>query len=224
MENYFHLFSSRPIILSLPQMLRVAISLLIILSVASCRPEVYNPKPAGYFRIDTPATHKYEVFDRPGFPYTFEYPVNSTVGQDSIFDKHNQDNRYWINIYVNSLNCVINITYKEITKDLPLHKLMDDAWGFSYFHHEKADYIDTKEMVNEHGVECILYTVGGNSASRYQFAATDSIKHFMRGSLYFDVTPNADSLKPATDFMLEDLRHMLMTLQWRSAGASTAKQ
>jgi hypothetical protein len=59
-----------------------------------------------------------------------------------------------------------------------------------------------------------LYTVGGNSASRYQFAATDSVKHFLRGALYFDVTPNADSLQPVTDFLLKDIQHMLLTLQW----------
>jgi gliding motility-associated lipoprotein GldD len=61
----------------------------------------------------------------------------------------------------------------------------------------------------------MIFTVGGNAATRYQFAATDSTKHFLRGSLYFDVTPNADSLKPATDFLLQDIEHMLNTLKWR---------
>jgi gliding motility-associated lipoprotein GldD len=197
-------------------MLRSVLALLIVLSIASCRPEVYNPKPSGYFRIDTPATHKYVVFDRPGYPYTFEYPVNCTVERDTIFNKHDQDNRFWININVNTFGCIINITYKEINKEFPLHKLMDDAWGLSYFHHTKADFIDTKSTINDNGVECIIYTVGGNSASRYQFAATDSVNNFMRGSIYFDVTPNADSLKPASDFMLQDLQHMLMTLRWRN--------
>lgn len=185
------------------------------LLICSCKPEVYHPKPTGYFRIDTPAAHKYQIFDRPGFPYTFEYPENSTVEQDTIFSRHEQDNRYWINIYDNRMGGVINITYKEINKNQPYLQLMNDAWGLSYFHHEKADYIDTKTLVNLHGIQCILYTVGGNSASRYQFAATDSVKNFLRGSLYFDVTPNADSLRPVTDFMAQDLKHMLETLRWK---------
>lgn len=185
------------------------------LLLASCRPEVYYPKPTGYYRIDTPATHRYVVFDRPGFPYTFEYRENSRIEQDTIFARHEQDNRFWINIYDEELGGVINITYKEINKAQPFLQLMNDAWGLSYFHHEKADYIDTKAMTNPDGTECILYTVGGNSASRYQFAATDTMKHFLRGSLYFDVTPNADSLKPVTDFMAQDLKHMLETLRWK---------
>ncbi len=196
-------------------MLKRLIPALALLAVASCRPEVYTPKPTGYFRIDTPATHRYTLFDRPGFPYTFEMPANSVVDQDTIFNKHQQDNRFWINVYVPGLEGIINITYKEINKDMPFYKLMDDAWGLSYFHHEKADYIDSRSTTNPDGTQCILYTVGGNSASRYQFAASDSTKHFLRGSLYFDVTPNADSLKPVTDFMVQDLQHMLSTLRWR---------
>ncbi len=196
-------------------MLRFLIAITLLVGIASCRPETFSPKPTGYFRIDTPATHRYEVFDRPGFPYTFEYPVNSTIENDTIFAKHQQDNRFWINIYVHGLEGIINITYKEINKEQPLYKLMDDSWGLSYFHHEKADYIDPQGIVNDHGVTCLLYTVGGNTATRYQFAATDSVKNFLRGALYFDVSPNADSLKPVTDFMLQDLQHLLLTLKWR---------
>ncbi|MCF8450066.1 MAG: hypothetical protein K9G49_09380 [Taibaiella sp.] len=193
---------------------RYIIAAFLILSFASCRPEVYTPKPAGYFRVDTPATHRYKEFFYPGYPYTFEYPANGIVSRDTIFGKHQQDNRYWINIQVPGLEGIINITYKEITKEQPLHKLMEDAWGLSYFHHEKAEFINEQAFTNPFGVEGMLYTIGGNSASRYQFAASDSVKHFLRGALYFDVTPNADSLKPITDFMLQDIQHLLLTLQW----------
>ena len=196
-------------------MSRFLLAIFLILCVASCRPKVFNPKPTGYFRIDTPATHKYEVFVRPDFPYSFEFPAGSTVEDDTVFAKEKYGNKYWININVRSPSCVMNITYKEITPDQPLHKLMDDAWGLSYMHDKKADYIEPVGITNDYGVACILYTVGGNTASRYQFAATDSVKHFIRGALYFDVAPNADSLKPATDFMLQDIQHLLLTLKWK---------
>lgn len=185
-----------------------------ILFVASCKPPVYYPKPAGYFRIDTPARHEYQLFDRPDFPYSFEYPVYGEIMQDTLFSK-DANNKYWINIHIKGLEGMMNITYKEITKDQPLEKLVDDSWGLSYFHHEKADYIDQKAMTNAFGTECMIFTVGGNAATRHQFAATDSTKHFLRGALYFDVTPNADSLRPATDFLLQDIQHMLLTLRWK---------
>lgn len=183
---------------------------------SSCRPEIYYPKPTGYFRVDTPGTHKYVVFNRDGFPYSFEYPEGALVSNDTMFSNE-QESKYWINIYIPQLEGIINITYKEITPTQTILKLMDDAWGLSYFHHEKADYINTESEVNDQGVTYTVYTVGGNTASRYQFAATDSTHHFVRGALYFDVTPNVDSLKPITDFLLTDIQHMLKTMKLKEA-------
>ncbi|MFI5196087.1 MAG: hypothetical protein ACHQD8_03285 [Chitinophagales bacterium] len=186
----------------------------LLLLVMSCRPTVFPPKPEGYFHIDTPSAHQYRLFDSPGFPYSFEYPVYSTVENDTVFKKEKADNPYWININFPSLGGVINITYKEINAKQTLPKLVQDAWDMSFFHHEKAEYMNEKEL-SVPGKYVLLYTVGGNTASRYQFTVTDSVKHFMRGALYFDVTPNADSLKPATDFIEQDIKHILMTLKWR---------
>jgi hypothetical protein len=36
----------------------------------------------------------------------------------------------------------------------------------------------------------------------------------LRGALYFDVTPNADSLRPINEFLKVDMEHMLETLKW----------
>jgi hypothetical protein len=53
-------------------------------------------------------------------------------------------------------------------------------------------------------------------ATAHQFFVTDSVRHFLRGALYFDATPNADSLGIVNDFLLTDLKHMVNTLQWRN--------
>ena len=181
----------------------------------ACKPHVFPPKPAGYFAIDTPAKHEYKVFDQPGFPYSFEYPVYSTIANDTVFQKGDVPHPYWINVNFPGLNGAINITYVAISKTHPLDSLLSDAWGLSFFHHEKAEYIDSKPFNNGNRAMGMIYVVEGNTASRYQFFATDSTSNFMRGSLYFDVTPNADSLKPATDFLIQDIQHMLFTLRWK---------
>ncbi len=187
----------------------------LFLSIMSCRPASYTPKPPGYFKIDTPDSHQYHLFDRPGFPYSFEYPVYSVIKDDSVFQSQKEKNPYWVNIEFPSLGAVINITYKDITPDHPFMKLVDEADNLSFFHHNKADYIDQRIFRTSSGVSGILYVVGGSAATRYQFTATDSTKHFMRGALYFDVTPNADSLKPATDFLEKDISRLISTLKWR---------
>ena len=191
--------------------------LFLLLWLGSCRPDVFPPKPTGYFKIDTPAFHEYLLFDQPGYPYTFEYPAFATVEKDTVFVGDTADNPYWINVVIPSMNAVINITYKEISAKYPYAKLVQDAYGLSFFHHEKADYIEPQGYTNMYGVSGILYVVGGNTASRYQFTATDTVKNFVRGALYFDFTPNADSLKPASDFLEQDIQHMLLTLKWKYA-------
>jgi hypothetical protein len=36
----------------------------------------------------------------------------------------------------------------------------------------------------------------------------------MRGALYFDSTPNADSLRPVQDFLQKDIEHLINTFKW----------
>ena len=56
----------------------------------------YTPKPRGYYSIKFPE-HRYQVFDRPGYPYTFEYPVYAKISQDSTFFEEQPENPYWKN-------------------------------------------------------------------------------------------------------------------------------
>lgn len=187
-----------------------------LFGLGACAPVSFTPKPPGYFRLDTPEVHQYQLFDMPGYPYTFEYPVYAQIEKDTAFFKEKADNPFWINISFPTLGGVINITYKNVASKDSFQKLSEDSYQFTYFHHQKADYINDEVAYNPAtGITFILYTVGGNAASRYQFTATDSVKHFMLGALYFDVTPNADSLKPATDFLQKDIQHMLQTLKFR---------
>jgi hypothetical protein len=44
---------------------------------------------------------------------------------------------------------------------------------------------------------------------------TDSTKHYLRGSLYFDAEPNPDSLAPVVEFFRNDIIHLIETLKWK---------
>ncbi len=189
---------------------------LFLLSITSCRPESYTPKPRGYARVAFPK-RAYQPYNESGFPYSFEIPVYSNVVRDTIFLGKKPENPYWINILFPSLGGQIYISYKEITAQQPLSKLLQDSHEMSFtVHSKRADYIDENAFQMGKSVYGIIYDVGGNAASSYQFIATDSVKHFLRGALYFDVTPNADSLKPINDFLKKDLEHLLQTLTWRN--------
>src|SRR6478672_8502278 len=51
--------------------------------LTSCNSD-YVQKPRGYFEIELPPK-QYQLFDQPGFPYTFEYPVYGKTVKDSLF-------------------------------------------------------------------------------------------------------------------------------------------
>ncbi len=186
---------------------------LLILIFASCNSD-YTIKRRAYYRIELPE-HKYQEFNQPGFPYSFEYPVYSKVVQDTTFFEDKPENPYWINIDFPELNGKIYISYKSVNA-LNFDKLVDDAFKMTYKHTYKATAIADSLMQTPNGITGIFFKVGGNAATARQFFVTDSTRHFLRGALYFDATPNADSLQLVNDFLETDMRHLINTLRWKN--------
>ncbi len=189
--------------------------LLIISTVffTSCREEVFVPKPRGYYEITFPEK-KYIKFEMPGYPYQFDYPVYSIIEKDTLFFDEKTENPWWINVNFTDLGGKVFISYKEISAQNSLDKLLEDSYQLSHYHTKKADYINEPVFHTANNVHGVFYNVGGNSASVFQFYATDSVKHFLRGALYFDVTPNADSLKPVNDFLIDDIQKLVKSIRW----------
>jgi gliding motility-associated lipoprotein GldD len=173
----------------------------------------YTPKPRGYFRIDFPV-HAYQVFNSPGFPYSFEYPVYSNVLRDTAFFGDKPENPYWINIDFPRFRARIYVSYKKVEGNYD--KLREDAYKMTYKHSYKASSIEDSLISTPLGVHGIFFNVGGNAATAKQFFVSDSIKHFLRGALYFDTTPNSDSLSIVNAFLQEDMYHLINTLRWKN--------
>lgn len=188
------------------------IVLVSVLLLASCNSD-YTIKRKGYFKIDFPA-RDYQLFDKPGYPYTFEYPTYGRIVQDSTFFEDKPENPYWINIEFPQLDGKIYMSYKDVTKN-HIDKLVDDAFKLTYKHTTKATAIRDSLMRTPNGISGVFFSVGGNAATAKQFFVTDSTKHFLRGALYFDATPNADSLSVVNDFLAVDMKHLINTLRWK---------
>lgn len=168
-----------------------------------------TPKPRGYFRIGFPEK-EYQQLNND-FPYTFSYPVYATLEPD----KSRLAEKYWVNVYFQSYKARIHISYKEAQGRLD--SLIEDTYKLTYKHAGKADAISQTVYSNpEDRVYGLLYQVKGNAASSYQFYVTDSVKHFLRGALYFSVTPNKDSLAPAIEFFGEDVLKLMETVRWKN--------
>ncbi|MBS1668736.1 MAG: hypothetical protein JST58_15270 [Bacteroidetes bacterium] len=185
---------------------------LVSFSFLACN-SVYTPKPKGYFKIDFPK-HEYQQFNQPGFPYSFEYPTYAKIVRDTSFFESKPENPYWINIDFPEFNARIYVSYKEIGPN-SFDKLKDDAYKMTYKHSSKASSIEDSLMRTSNGVTGIFFNVGGNAATAKQFFVSDSTKHFLRGALYFDTTPNADSLSIVNQFLQADMAHLINTLKWK---------
>ncbi|HEY4287758.1 MAG TPA: hypothetical protein VGN00_11715 [Puia sp.] len=190
-----------------------SIVVLALFGLFSCN-GIYSPKRRGYFKIDFPP-HQYQAFDRPDFPYTFEYPVYANVLRDSSYFDTVPENPYWINVDFPRFGARIYISYKEIGKNT-FDKLKDDAYKMTFKHTYKASSIEDSIIKTPNGVSGIFFKVGGNAATATQFYVTDSTRHFLRGALYFDTTPNEDSLKPVNIFLEEDVAHLINTFKWKT--------
>jgi gliding motility-associated lipoprotein GldD len=169
----------------------------------------YYPKPRGYFRIDLPEK-SYVVFDTT-FPYSFEFPVYAKIIPDT--DPHAEP--YWINIWFPQFKGTLHLSYKKINGNLTNY--LEDTRTMVMKHIPKASSIDDKAYENPRKkVYGLTYTISGvAAASPYQFYLTDSTTNFIRGALYFNTTPNNDSLAPVIDFLKEDINHLIETFEWK---------
>jgi len=179
---------------------------LIIIGISCSRKT--EPKPYGYFRIDLPQ-NAYRPFTPAGYPYSFDI---STYTVDSVITK--SDEEYWININYPTLKGTIYCSYKPINSNF--RKIIEDCRKFAYKHTVKADDIIERPYENpDRKVYGIMYEISGNVASPVQFFVTDSLHHLLRGALYFDATPNKDSIAPVVHFVYRDIVHLIETVQWK---------
>lgn len=196
-------------------MTRAILALTVLLFLVSCRPDTYTPKPRGYYLVDLPK-HEYQEFNDPRYPYSFQYPVYGKIIPDTNFFGEKPENPYWINIDFPSLGGKVYLSYKTINANQTLEKLVSDTYLMTEYHTKKANNIEDFVIhIDSSHVHGVFYDVTGDAASAYQFYATDSVKHYLRGALYFEVAPNSDSLKPLNDFLRVDLEQMLKTLKWK---------
>lgn len=169
------------------------------------------PKPKAFLRLEYPKAQYAEVNTK--LPFTFE--KNILANNISTIKISRDKKTLGVDITYPSLKGTIYITYKKIENN-NLEPYLIDAQNITQKHAQRADeiieqpFIDSKKRV--YGM---LYEVGGNVASQSQFYITDSIKHFITGSLYFNAKPNYDSIFPAANYLKKDIQHIMETIKWK---------
>ena len=187
----------------------ISLVLLLLVTAVSCGDRNPQPKPRGYFRIDFPEK-QYVSLDTMRH-YSFEYPTYATITPD-FYSLNEKD---WVNVEFPGFKGTIHISYKNV--NLNLSEYVEDAYRMITKHITKATGIrDSVVIDKERKVYGLVYTLEGEGvASPLQFYLTDSTEHFLRGSLYFNIYPNNDSMQPVIKFISEDAKHLINTLEWK---------
>jgi gliding motility-associated lipoprotein GldD len=205
----------------------IVIFLIGLVTVLSCNSN-FTPKPRSYYKIDFPK-RAYQVFKENGFPYEFEYPVYANISKE--YDSSGS-NPYWINVNFEKFNGRIYLSYKSI-KGNSIYKvktengyrdssiknnfdvLREEAYKLTYKHTVKASGIVDSMFSTNNGSSGVYFYVAGDAATSRQFYISDTSTHFIRGALYFDASPNSDSLSVVSDFLDADMKHLINTFKWK---------
>lgn len=192
---------------------------LIVITGATCLSGCTDepvPKPRGYHRIEMPA-FKYATYEHP-CGMAFEVPIYSKI--ERIEHGSSETGSCWFNCAMPRFSAKIHCTYKDLKDNAHFQSLVEDAYQMVFTHEMKASGIRTQEFhFPDQQVSGVLYSLSGPVASPIQFYATDSVSHFLRGSLYFDHTPNPDSLKPSLSHVEQDVIHLIESLTWTQESA-----
>lgn len=120
-----------------------------------------------------------------------------------------------MNIHYPMMNATIYLTYQRVTPK-NLDSLLYDAQKLTFDHTIKANEIPEQLFVNpDNKVYGMFYKINGNAATQSQFYVTDSVNHFVTGSVYFEAKPNFDSIYPAVVYLRNDMRTLMETMAWK---------
>ncbi len=186
---------------------KLTMAVLLILVSTSCK-QSFTPKPTGYLRVDYPEK-TYHLYGDQEF-FEFEIPDYAIVEIDSGPGGHEG----WVNVAIPQLNGKIHLSYIAVGDNLTAY--ITDCRELVYKHTVKAQEIkETPFIHREQNRFGMVYDLTGDVASAVQFFITDSTDHFLRGSLYFNIRPNRDSLNPVIEFLREDIIHLIETTRWK---------
>jgi len=165
-----------------------------------------------------------DVIVKPNAKLRLDYPTpgyqKSQTNCNYNFDVNNQatlikTRNCGVRLVYPDMKAAVYITYQKV-RGTNLDSLLYDAQKLAYNHDRIASSIPEKLFENkEHNAYGVFYSINGNAASQSHFYLTDSLQHFVTGSLYFDVKPNFDSLYPAVVYLRKDIMHLMETLEWK---------
>ena len=176
------------------------------LTLMGCGGDPPVPRPKGYFRI---ALHD-TLFRPVELDCPLAFPLSAGALLEPVRDF--APDSCWFNIVYPTYRARIHCTYAG---GVDLDPVMEDAFQLAYEHEIKADAIRVQQSDRPDGGTALRWNITGDAASPLQFLCTNGQSRFLRGALYFELRPNADSLAPVVSRIGQDVEHLLNRMEWR---------
>jgi len=143
---------------------------------------------------------------------TDSIPFRFAVSNQAVFSaRKNKDGEYFCDVKYPELNAQLYCTWHSISSEqLPI--MLEESHRLAFQHTAMATDIRRKEYSNDFArVFGTLYEIDGDVATPIQLALTDSTSYFFNASLYFNFTPNADSIAPVLAYIRKDIVELMET-------------
>lgn len=180
---------------------------LTLIFVSCTNRDTHTPKPRGFQRIEFP-THNYVRFHNP-CNYSLAIPAYSKM----IKDNSPNAEECWYNLNYLPFNATLHLSYKQVINRDTLFKLINDSRTMVYKHVNKADEI-IENYISDSDFNGVFYELNGATATNAQFYVTDSLNHFLRGSLYFNTHTDNDSIYPVLEYLKNQVLYSIKSLNW----------
>jgi len=173
----------------------------------ACRgDELLIPRPIANLRVEFP--------ERQYAPLELDCPYQFELASYMTAVSPNHENPCHQDISLGQFNGMLHLSYVPIENNLP--GLIGYSIDKVREHQVKASAIQDSMIFNpEQRVYGTFYEFYGNAATPFQFHFTDSVNHFIRGTVYFNATPNFDSIYPVLQYIKTDLIHLIGSNKWR---------
>ncbi len=175
------------------------------MALSGCEGDSFVPRPKGYFRI---ALHD-TVYRPVALPCPIAFPISRFALLEPVQDF--APDSCWFNVVYPAYKARIHCTYAGGVR---LDPVVEDAFQLAYEHEIKADAIRIQRSDRADGGATIRWDIAGDAASPIQFLCTDGEDRFLRGALYFELRPNADSLAPVVKRIGDDVERLLNQMSW----------
>lgn len=178
-------------------------SIVLFFLLFACQENIYLPKPKAQLNLDYPDPRYTPI--ESSCPYLFE--INSA---STFIPLENCESK----VEYPKMKATIYLSYRPIENNLD--SLLSDAYQMPSKHIIKASEIPEKVFINpKNKAYGTLFRIVGEAASQAQFFVTDSVNHFLVGSLYFYTRPNYDSILPAARHVENDMVKLMESLVWK---------